>query len=143
MYAKRNAKNFICAQHADVYGQVKELPNSMVVKPDQRGTCWDRCSNNPIGQLKSTCCITSWPVAYKAGLLLIIRKITLCSVYGLPHWATGYLVRQRVGQLVNPRDLEKASLLLGWHRLDFDSLISGIDTISIPESLESILIDGP
>jgi hypothetical protein len=26
-------------------------------------------------------------------------------------------------------------------RLDFDSVISGIDTVSIPESLESILID--
>jgi hypothetical protein len=43
----------------------------------KNGACWDPCSNNSVGQLKSTCCTTSWPVAYKAGLLLTIRKITL------------------------------------------------------------------
>jgi hypothetical protein len=43
---------------------------------------WDPCSNNLVGQLKSACCTTSWPVAYRAGLLLIIRKNTLACPIG-------------------------------------------------------------
>lgn len=36
-----------------------------------------RAPTIPLAKLKSTCCTTSWPVAYEAGLFLIIRKITL------------------------------------------------------------------
>jgi len=41
-------------------------------------------STTPVGQQKSTCCPTNWPVSYGAGLQLIIRHITLFGQW--PTW---------------------------------------------------------
>jgi len=58
--------------------------------------CSDRSTNNPVGQQKSTCWLTNRPVSiWPAHCPAYVRLH--CLVNGLPHWATGHLVRQQAG----------------------------------------------
>jgi hypothetical protein len=87
------------------------------------GSCSDRSSNNPVGQQKLTCWLTSQPVSYSASPLLSIRKITLFGKWptllgngltllgnGLLGWATGRPMGERSG-------LENDPCTLGWQRI--------------------------
>ena len=95
------------------------------VRPGQPGTriyvrctpicemynCTGRCTNNPVRQLESTRLVTNCPVSYRAGLLLIIRKITLLGKWPAP-FSNG-LIGQATGRPIGePSRSENAPLRL-------------------------------
>jgi hypothetical protein len=47
--------------------------------------CSDRSTNNPVGQQKSTCCLTNWPPLAMGPAYSSSYVILHCLVNGLPH----------------------------------------------------------